>query len=427
VALASSAGLTAAAQVAAPDGAAPRGFGTFVALCDFSHRAPDDAIVFPGQPGRSHLHDFFANRTTNASSTPASLRSAASTTCHRPHDRSAYWVPTLYEGGGRTPVRPLGGGFYYNAGKRDFESIQPFPAGLQMIAGDSSARELQKGRIVDWRCRRQKPLEEGQSPSDSPRARELRAAVDQARTAMVANRGKVRRLRKAVRRLRQRAIARQSRTAARRKLSRKRRAYRRARRAFRRARNEHGLREAALQSYLFGGGTSIPTCRPGSNLELHVLFPDCWDGRNLDSPDHKSHMAYSSPPRPEQKVGQCPRSHPVLVPILHLHITYDSTGGPDVRLSPGDVDAGHADFVNGWDQDKLAQLVRDCLNVDRYCGGSDHPVKDDARKPADPAPKDPAPKDPPPKDPAPKDPAPKPPAPEPDPDPGPGPLPIPLP
>ncbi len=28
-------------------------------------------------------------------------------------------------------------------------------------------------------------------------------------------------------------------------------------------------------------------------LALHVQFPNCWDGVNLDSPDHQSHMAYS--------------------------------------------------------------------------------------------------------------------------------------
>jgi hypothetical protein len=28
-------------------------------------------------------------------------------------------------------------------------------------------------------------------------------------------------------------------------------------------------------------------------LELHVNFPDCWDDRPLDRPDHHSHMAYS--------------------------------------------------------------------------------------------------------------------------------------
>ena len=31
-----------------------------------------------------------------------------------------------------------------------------------------------------------------------------------------------------------------------------------------------------------------------THLELHVNFPDCWDGKRLDSPDHHSHMAYST-------------------------------------------------------------------------------------------------------------------------------------
>ena len=41
----------------------------FVTRCTFSHRLADDPIVRPGQPGASHSHDFFGNRTTNANST----------------------------------------------------------------------------------------------------------------------------------------------------------------------------------------------------------------------------------------------------------------------------------------------------------------------------------------------------------------------
>jgi len=36
--------------------------------------------------------------------------------------------------------------------------------------------------------------------------------------------------------------------------------------------------------------TEIHT-REKTFLELHVNFPDCWDGKRLDSPDHRSHMA----------------------------------------------------------------------------------------------------------------------------------------
>jgi len=38
--------------------------------------------------------------------------------------------------------------------------------------------------------------------------------------------------------------------------------------------------------------STIPTCPDAKQqgLALHVQFPNCWDGVNLDSPDHQSHM-----------------------------------------------------------------------------------------------------------------------------------------
>ena len=44
--------------------------------CGASHAAADDPIVFPGQPGAAHLHEFFGNTSTNASSTYASMLEA---------------------------------------------------------------------------------------------------------------------------------------------------------------------------------------------------------------------------------------------------------------------------------------------------------------------------------------------------------------
>ena len=49
-------------------------------VCTFSHRNQDDPILYPRQPGRSHDHTYFGNRSTNAMSTPASLRRAPRTT-----------------------------------------------------------------------------------------------------------------------------------------------------------------------------------------------------------------------------------------------------------------------------------------------------------------------------------------------------------
>lgn len=119
----------------------------FVVVCGFSHRSNDDPIVYPGQPGRSHNHTFIGNRTTDAASTPASLRGAA-TTCGIRADNSAYWVPTLYEQG--RPVRPLAAIVYYV--KLTAGPVQTLPAGLKMIAGDAMARRAQNLRVTSWSC-----------------------------------------------------------------------------------------------------------------------------------------------------------------------------------------------------------------------------------------------------------------------------------
>ena len=375
VAVIGTAGIAAAAQVRDAQHS-PRGSGQFYADCGFSHRLTDDSIVFPGQPGRSHLHDFFGNRTTNAHSTVASLQKGK-TNCHRVQDKAAYWAPTLYAGADNDPIKVVNAQAFYLSGFRDFESIQPFPSGLEMIAGDAKATEQQPGRNVDWRCTGDE-LDPGASSASSPRAQELRAviaffdkAVESRQAKMLKRRKAVRSNRRALRRAR--AHGRKQLVKRRRaKLVRAKRAYKRSRKAYLDAKAERDNRSAALEAYLIGGGTSIPTCTPGSQLTLRVQFPDCWDGVNLDSADHKSHMAYSSRPR-KSDTHICPRSHPVLVPILLLRVTYASDGGPDVRLSPGDVDAGHADFVNAWDQEALAKLVRNCLNVDMYCGGGATP------------------------------------------------------
>jgi hypothetical protein len=119
----------------------------FISLCGVTHRSNDDPIVYPGQPGRSHNHTFIGNRTTNASSTPASLRGQA-TRCRPAADTSAYWVPTLFAEG--RPVAPLATFIYYV--RRTSEPVRPLPAGLKMIAGDARATRAQSTRVTYWTC-----------------------------------------------------------------------------------------------------------------------------------------------------------------------------------------------------------------------------------------------------------------------------------
>jgi hypothetical protein len=113
-----------------------------------------------------------------------------------------------------------------------------------------------------------------------------------------------------------------------------------------------------------GPSQTVPTCPSdggGKSLRLTVRFPDCWDGRRLDSPDHASHMAYSSR-------GVCPASHRVAVPSIRLVVQYPVAGGPGVELASRGQLSGHADFVNTWEQAGLRRLVEFCLNGLRVCG-----------------------------------------------------------
>jgi Domain of unknown function (DUF1996) len=121
-----------------------------------------------------------------------------------------------------------------------------------------------------------------------------------------------------------------------------------------------------------GSRTTAPTCAT-PDLRVDINFPDCSNGRT-DSADHKSHMAYSQPAADGSGQWVCPSTHPIYVPQLNLKYRFATTGGPAVSFATGDMSTAHADFMNGWDEERLAHLVRACLNADEYCGGTNHPV-----------------------------------------------------
>lgn len=242
----------------AESGKDPLALDRFLFSCDFSHRAKDDPIAFPGQKGAAHNHDFFANRSTSADSTYESLLMARST-CTRDEDTAAYWVPTLYQYG--KALKPDTVVIYYND-SHDPESVEAFPPDLRMIAGDHMATSPQSINVTAWSCD-QTTSHRSQEP---PRA-----------------------------------------------------------------------------------------CPGGNLLKLSVFFPNCWDGRNLDSADHKSHMTYS-------KNQPCPSTHPVRTPEIVMHVRYLTARGTGLTFSSGSRYTAHADFINAWDQEELEKLVRRCIN-----------------------------------------------------------------
>jgi hypothetical protein len=134
-----------------------------------------------------------------------------------------------------------------------------------------------------------------------------------------------------------------------------------------------GCRDRMVQNT----GTVPTTCPVGDAVRLTIIFPQCWDGKNLDSPDHKSHMAYpiyrNSPQR-----STCPPSHPVTLPEITEHFDYpvmDASAPAHWRLSSDmystSIKGGfsaHADWINGWDKATMETIVTQCLNKAVDCG-----------------------------------------------------------
>lgn len=130
--------------------------------------------------------------------------------------------------------------------------------------------------------------------------------------------------------------------------------------------------ESGIPGGLIRESPSIPQCEQGNLLEGIVLFPQCWNGRDLDAPDHKSHMAHPN------FQGQCPSSHPVLLPQITLHTTFHMGPGgssslylaSDMMTPPG-APPGlgfHADFFEAWTPELRTGFVTRCLNNSLDCG-----------------------------------------------------------
>lgn len=98
-------------------------------------------------------------------------------------------------------------------------------------------------------------------------------------------------------------------------------------------------------------------------MVISYEFPNCWDGKNLDSADHISHMSYP-------KGSMCPQTHPVAIPRVKAFIRYPVGMGPigNITLSSGPYFTAHMDFFNGWDPTALGKLVDKCMKAGVDCG-----------------------------------------------------------
>ncbi|KAK4464710.1 hypothetical protein QBC42DRAFT_318376 [Cladorrhinum samala] len=128
---------------------------------------------------------------------------------------------------------------------------------------------------------------------------------------------------------------------------------------------------------------AFPTRKCKEGIMTSLRFPTCWDGKNLDSPDHMSHMSYPESGTFESG-GPCPASHPVRTGQVMFEVVWDTKifndlEWPEDGSSPfvwsfGDTTgfATHADYVFGWKDDSLQRILdtdcwfnTNCINESR--------------------------------------------------------------
>src|SRR5574342_278987 len=114
-------------------------------------------------------------------------------------------------------------------------------------------------------------------------------------------------------------------------------------------------------------------CGPGSNPETPyppsscssgmlvtvVTFPNWWDGINLDSPDHISHMSYRKD-----------AAHPIELLRVKAYIRHavPASQSIDFTLSSGPYYTYHMDFMDGWLKSELQRFIDNCVKTGKNCG-----------------------------------------------------------
>ena len=126
-----------------------------------------------------------------------------------------------------------------------------------------------------------------------------------------------------------------------------------------------GADEASLLYHYMRNKTFFDeNCPDGMRAEL--MFPSCWNGVDLDPPDHKSHMQYPA----QLQDGECPKDFPNRTATLFYETIFQTNlfkdAGGSFIFSNGDPTGFgyHGDFISGWpeDDDLLKKALDTCTD-----------------------------------------------------------------
>jgi hypothetical protein len=247
---------------------------------------PDDPIVFPGQPGASHMHDFVGNASTNANSTTQSLFAANKSTCDGgTANLTSYWHPAMKDSAGNF-IASTDSMIYYKSGYNQIPkaTLKNPPNGLRFVFGELPTNDKP---LPNWVRHHSFSCDILPDPTPSDDREQM-----------------------------------------------------------------------------------IPACPAGGVVQLAIQAPNCWDGINLDSPDHRSHMSYSGG-------GVCDAAHPVALPTItiniHWPVTTNTNGwklSSDMYGTPPWGYSAHADIWVNWQEDIKETFMTNCVRKGADCHGA---------------------------------------------------------
>ncbi|KIW13665.1 hypothetical protein PV08_08856 [Exophiala spinifera] len=262
-----------------------------------------DPIMSPGRPSQ-HLHVTFGASNLGFDPTIDELLASNCTSCSIVEDHSAYWTPRMYfqHSNGTLEMVPTSGGltvYYFTEGPgAGFGAeVTAFPQNFRMVAGMSPKRTFY-GPIPDRNT-------SSWLPSDYTQQSLMEKAL-----------------------------------------------------GFNCLHYGHPPNEGALEVHYLRNKTFLDEfCHEGIRAE--VMFPSCWNGKDLDSENHTTHVAYPS----TVKYGACPDGYPVRLPVLFYETIYQTNlfKGVDGRFvfSNGDPTGFgyHGDFICGWETGLLQEAI----------------------------------------------------------------------